>query len=300
MSPDPHRRCLCPCRPIVVLAAAAALCAVPVRAQDAPAPAPETAATAVLPELLLAQARRPFLEELWGAFTGKIQYRGQGRDVTVPVRMALRFTPESLYGEIALPGNQVYHVQQHYREEEGGVPKVTLRLPGKPGQVSLDDLGVKPEDITFCFLYWRFERERAAEEIRGQPCRVLELAHPQRPERVRAWLARDLGFPLRIEWYGDGDKVPTRKLEFRDFKRHGDFWFPKSLRLSGAGWKTMVTFTEADIYRPSEKAEPTHLFQVPPAASPSASPPAVEGGAPAAEPAAADTPPGGGAAPPSE
>jgi hypothetical protein len=241
------------------------------QAQEPAAPRAAEAAEAVAEaDAFLARARRPFLEQLWGAFTGKVQCRGRGRDVTVPVRVALRFTPDSLFGEIALPENQVYHVQQHYNEEEGGVPKVLLRVPAKPGAVTLDELGVKPEDITFCFLYWRFERELAPETVRGQPCRVLDLAHPQRPERVRAWLARDLGFPLRVQWYEGDEQKPGRMLEFREFKRYGDFWFPKSLRLAGDGWKTQVTFTEADVYRPGEKPEPTHLFQVPPPEPPPA------------------------------
>ena len=246
--------------------------ALPLRSQQAiPGPTREAAAAlkaeagpvALSAADFLAAARRPFLENVWCRFTGDVQFRGANRELKVPIRVAMRLTPKCLFTEVALPDNQVYHVEQTYAADGVSLPEVKLRQPATKGALRLEELGLQPEDIAFCFLYWKILAELPAEDVRGQPCRVLDLQPPDKPGKVRAWMSRDYGFPLRVSWYRAGEEKPLRTFESKDFKRHGEFWFPKGMILTGENWKSRVTFDEADVYRPEEQPEPTHLFQVP-------------------------------------
>jgi len=97
----------------------------------------------------LAAARRPFLENVWCEFTGNVQFRGPNRELTVPIRVAMRLTPKCLFAEVALPDNQVYHVEQTYAADGVSLPDVKLRQPATKGALRLEELGLQPEDIAF-------------------------------------------------------------------------------------------------------------------------------------------------------
>lgn len=226
-------------------------------------PEPAVAPVQVTAEQFLAQARRPFQVDLWARFSGDVRYRGEAVRQAEPIRLAMRLTAAGLRAEIVLGEKAVYRIEQTYAGDSGAVPKVTLQVPEGKVPLKLEDIGLRPEDVTFSFLYWKFVREWPEENVRGQDCRVLELVHPSKPETVRVWMAKAYAFPLRIRWYRQHEDVHMRSFEFTDFKRHGDFWFPTGMRLFGPVWKTMVTFGEAEIARPDEKPEPAGLFAKP-------------------------------------
>jgi hypothetical protein len=141
---------------------------------------------------------------------------------------------------------------------------VALTLPEvAPGAVTLRTMGVEPDDLTFSFLYWKLAQELPGESIRGQPCRVLELVHPQRLEKVRAWLHGEYAFPLRVQWFLPGESLYNRQLEFTDFKRDGAFWYPTGIRLAGPEWRTRIQFQAAAIASPAVTPEPPDLFRKP-------------------------------------
>lgn len=259
----------------VCASAADSVIPVPVPA-EIPPPSPAAPPAAVVPppaagELarlpvpavkLLSMARRPFLEPEWCRFKGEIRYRGKDLRQTVPVTLAMRLSPERLDAELVLDGGRPTRISQVYKPD-GTLPEVTLALPPaeKKGALTLTQLGLQPEDLTFCFLYWNFVQELEPDSVRGQACRVLELVHPQKFEKVRVWMLKEHAFPLRVQWFLPGEVLYYRQLEFSDFKKNDNFWYPTGLLLSGNGWKSQVTFAETEAARPADKPEPADLFR---------------------------------------
>ncbi len=240
----------------------------------ADAPPVVAAAAGLTPVQLLALARRPFLEEEWCKFQGEIRFRGREAKSSLPLILAMRLGPARLEGELVLDGSHVTRITQAYRDD-GSLPDVKLQTPPAGGDASLHDMGVEPEDLTFCFLYWNFVQELAPAAVRGQDCRVLELVHPKKFEKVRLWMQTEFGFPLRVQWFLPGEVLYNRQLEFTDFKRYGDFWYPTGIRMTGPEWKTQINFTSAEVARPAEKPEPADLFH---AAAPAATVAPISGG----------------------
>ena len=92
---------------------------------------------------------------------------------------------------------------------------------------------------------------------------MLELVHPQRLEKVRAWMHEKHAFPLRIQWFLPGETLYNRQLEFSDFKRDGEFWYPTGIRMQGPEWTTRIEFAEVQIAKPAETPVPADLFHAP-------------------------------------
>ncbi len=259
------------------MTAAACLAACPAKADEAvkaaPAAAPEEIAVRTLspeeqalpPAKFLELARRPFLSAVWCRLKGTADYHGEVRR-SAAVRLSMHMGTDMLQAELEMKDGQVARVTQTYRAD-GGVPDVNLDLsPVAPAQMTLEKFGLLPDDLSFGFLYWNFARELPEESVRGQGCRVLELANPQKKERVQVWMAKSCAFPFRVNWLREGEKEPWRCFEFKEFKRNGDFWFPVAMRLSGLvkpKWEARITFGEAEIAKPSEKPEPSDLFAAP-------------------------------------
>ena len=190
--------------------------------------------------------------------SGKLQHRGKERREKLPIRASMLFGGDSLRAEIVLDEAKVYGVAQVYTADE--VPKVTLSLPDDASGVTLGDMGIDPEDITFSFLYWDFERELPPDSVRGQPCRILELSHPDKEQTARVWISAHHLFPLKVWWFKDREETAWRTLEFKDFKRRDDLWFVKEILLTGKGWKTKVTFRDVEAASTTQQAPPADLF----------------------------------------
>jgi hypothetical protein len=76
-------------------------------------------------------------------------------------------------------------------------------------------------------------------------------------------MAKDYGFPLKLAWFRAEEKEPYRTFEFTDFKKKDNFWFPKTARINGPGWKSLISFDDAQVATPQETAEPADLFSTP-------------------------------------
>lgn len=225
---------------------------------------------ALPPEKFLELARKPFLDTLWCRFDGTAEFKGEGGRKKVPLRLALRLGASALRAELALKDAQTAKILQVYKPD-GSLPDVKLELSAvKPEQLTLEKMGLQPDDLTFCFLYWTFVRELPEESVYMQKCRVLELEHPQTKARTQVWMLKECAFPMAVYWFRNGEKEAWRCFKFaKSFKHHGDFTFPTEMRLSGLAeptWEAKVTFKDAEIARPSEKPEPADLFT--PAAAP--------------------------------
>jgi hypothetical protein len=209
-------------------------------------------------ESFLAYARQPFVQNAWGRFSGTVQHQGPAGRVKLPIYLAVMFQQDFMRAQIILDRTAYYGIMQVYYS--AGLPNVTVDLPDKEPAVSLKELGIEPKDITFSFLYWKFERELAMEEVRGQDCRVMQLRHPDTGDHVTAWFSADYFFPLQVVSYESGEDTASRTLEFTDFKKHNDVWYVTKMRLQGPGWKTQVKFGDGEMHMSEESPPPPDLF----------------------------------------
>jgi hypothetical protein len=210
----------------------------------------------------LREAQEPFRQSAWGHFTGSLLHVGERRRHKLDLSLVLRFEPEQLRARIVLGGNQVYGIAQQYRTTP---PTVSLELPVQEGEYGLYDFGVDPEDLTFAVLYWQLRREHDPETIRGQACRVFDLAHPNRASWARVWFVRDYRFPVKVLWFEGEEEEPRRTLEFTDFRKQENVWFVEKLILRGKDWKTQIVFAQGELHLDEETPMPDDLL---PAASP--------------------------------
>jgi hypothetical protein len=211
------------------------------------------------PEVFLKYARQPFVQNAWGRFSGTIQFRGENGKHKLPVYFSLLFRADFMRVQVILDETDVYNVMQVYYRE--GTPSITIEKPEAERAPSLADLGIKPEDITFSFLYWDLVKEVDGEEVRGHDCRVMNLVNPRTGDTATVWFSAEYLFPLKVICRDKGAaETEARTLEFTDFERHGDIWYVKNLRLEGNNWKTRVKFTDGEIFPTEDKLPPPNLF----------------------------------------
>lgn len=210
------------------------------------------------PEEFLQLARRPFRQEAWAELSGTVQHKDAEGLVEAPLRLAVLMHPEYLRAQFVLGKLDVYDVTQAYADD--GVSNVRVEPPDKFATVTLQELGVNVEDITFSFLYWDLVKELEGRRVRGQQCRVMRLRNPHTLDVVTVCFSSKYVGPLRVEYYEGKSKTPTRWLEFTDFKREGELYYVRTAQLRGKNWKTQVKFSKADLALASDRLPPEHLF----------------------------------------
>lgn len=214
------------------------------------------------------QVQLPFLEHAWGKFSGEIQGRIDRRAKKLPITLALRFQPTGLRGQLIVNERDIYNILQVYSKESA--PKVNVFFPTKPSEISISDLGVKPEDFTFSFLYWELIKELEPDSFfKFGKARVLLFQHPKK-EKVtsKAWISEKYFFPLKIEWYENGTEEPTRTVIIKAFKKFereiGDrkekFYFIKKVSVLNGDQKAVIEFEDADLFSSYQKVPPQDLF----------------------------------------
>ncbi len=207
-------------------------------------------------EEFLREVRRPLRQDAWADIQGRLIYSADGKQIKGDIRIRISFSPDSLHAQLILNGENVYGFEQVH--DAPGSKSMKLDLPDTEVAPGLFSFGVRPEDLTFAFIYWDLVKELPRETFRRRRCRVFELAHPD-PEKgtVRVWFSASRGFPLKAEWYRTGESAAWRQLELKGAKRHDrKLWFVKEARLEGKGWKTQVRFEHVELNPLEDKAAP--------------------------------------------
>jgi len=218
-------------------------------------------------EEFLCQVRRPFREEAWGRFRGRVVHVRSGRKQRAKLTLAIAFSSDSVRAKLVLDERNAYLIEQV--DAADGPPKVNLKLPEDEQDPKLFDLGIEAEDVTFSFIHWDLVKELPAESIRRHKCRVLELSHPDKQGCVRAWFSCDYLFPLRAHWRRPDEEAPWRRLEFKGFKKSkGGLWFMKTAHLRGSDWKTQLKFDECELHRVCDAPVPAGLLGGPAVGAP--------------------------------
>ena len=145
--------------------------------------------------------------------------------------------------------------------------RVVQELQAENEAIALHDIGIRPGDLSFSFLYWSFISEDEQERLKGQLCRVVRLGDPKTQEQVKLWLSVQYLIPLKVQWFHQKEQIPHRELELTDFKKYGQFWLLTKARIRGKiqgeegwKWKTIVTFNRNEVQNKGIQPEPDDLF----------------------------------------
>lgn len=103
-----------------------------------------------------------------------------------------------------------------------GIPWIQSQAPDAPKTATLDEMGLRPEDFSFAFIYWPLLKDFKLDAFRGETCRVLELQHPMTGDRVTAWFSLATGFPRQLRFYRKDEADPWRILDFKKIKTRSD------------------------------------------------------------------------------
>lgn len=192
----------------------------------------------------LDKARRNHPVDTWGILEGEVSHKRRGSEtITAPIKFAVRFTPSRVLAKITINKDETYTVGQPYSETQPSV----IADEGSLALSSLANYGLRPEDLTMTFLYWKFKEELKPTSVKGMDCRVFLLENPETKEEVKVYIGANYFYPIEIEWFRPEEKVAYRTCMINSFKETNKLWTPDSFTLTGPGWRTNVDFGSAKI-----------------------------------------------------
>ena len=212
---------------------------------------------ALSPAEFLARSRRPNPVDTFAMLSGRLQHR---RNAAPPENMSIYFgiiiQKERSTGQLLFNNKEGYLLGQ--AKQKGG----SSVIPMQKSTVLIDRTGVRASDLTLDFLYYDFLREDKEETLGGfVTCRVMVLQAPDKKELVRVFLSKSHYFPLRAEFFRQGEKEPYRTLETGGFTQKNDLYYIRRLRLEGPGWRTRIEFEEAELGLYNPQAAPKNLIR---------------------------------------
>ncbi|MCP4177410.1 MAG: hypothetical protein GY756_06570 [bacterium] len=187
--------------------------------------------------------RRNHPVNTWGILKGEISQRRRGAElVSYPIRLGIRFTDTRVLAQIVIDNNEKYTIGQPYTESPA-----TLLVDDKNGMYKLAEMGLRPDDITMTFIYWKFEKELKEQSVGGETCRVFKLINPKTKETVIVYASAAYFAPLKAEWIKKNETKPYRTLAVKAFEKDNDLWVPSEFTVSGPGWRTRVEFNKIKL-----------------------------------------------------
>ena len=205
----------------------------------------------------LARARRSNPVETYAMLSGTLQHRRSGQPMEkMPIYFGIIIQKERSTGQLVLNDNEGYFLGQSRAKSGSSV------IPMQKSTVLLDRTGVRASDLTLDFLYYDFLKEEPETTLGGfVVCRVLVLTSAKERETVKVFLSKAHYFPLRAEFFREGEKQPWRTLETGGFTKKNDLYYTRRLRLEGPGWRTRIEFDEADLGLYSADKAPRNLIR---------------------------------------
>jgi hypothetical protein len=190
--------------------------------------------------------RRNHPVNTWGVLKGEISQRRRTSSsitkVSYPIRLGIRFTDTRLLAQIVVDNKETYTIGQPYTESSP-----SLIVDNQNTMYKLADLGLRPDDITMTFIYWKFVKELKNESVSGESCRVFKLINPKTKETVIIYVSSSYFFTLKAEWIKPNKIKPYRTLNVKAFEKVKDLWTPSEFTISGPGWRTKVNFDKINL-----------------------------------------------------
>jgi len=192
--------------------------------------------------------RRNHPVDTWSIMEGEVSHKRKGSSViTAPIKLSVRFTDTRGLTKITIGKGKTeesYTVGQPYN---GDAPSIITSANSQNNTPELANYGLKPEDLTMAFLYWKFEKELDKTTLKGMDCRVFLLPDPTTKEQVKVYISSDYYYPMKAEWFKTKEREPYRTYYINSFKKVGKLWAPNSFDLCGPGWRTNVEFDKVNL-----------------------------------------------------
>lgn len=195
-------------------------------------------------EQFLDKARRNHPVDTWAILGGEVSHKRKGEEtITTPIKFAIRFTTSRMLAKITINKDESYTVGQPYSEIQPSI----IADEGSLALSSLANYGLRPEDLTMTFLYWKFKEELEETTVKSMSCRVFLLENPDTREYVKVYIGSEYFYPIEIEWFKSKGQEPYRTCFINSFKEVDKLWTPDSFTLTGPGWRTNVDFNSEKI-----------------------------------------------------
>jgi len=208
----------------------------------------------------LYNVRHPAGRKRWAVMDGEVIHRRRGKEnVHASLYLGFLFNHDRTLAQVIINKEQGYQIGQAFMKGKDGTTLIYMNKATKEKPI-IGNFGLRPEDLTMSFLYWKFIREFPEESSKMIDCRVMELESPDKTETAKVWISKKYYFPIKVEWTKAGEKEPFRSLEVSSFKQQGDYGVIKRLDLYGDGWRTRINFTRTEVGTPENGVVPKGLF----------------------------------------
>ena len=190
--------------------------------------------------------RRARPTKTWAILMGSVSNKRRGLSTInkADIKVGMRFANTRMLSKITIKEKDLiesYTVGQPY----DGTPASIIASNDEKNDIALlGDFGLRPEDLTMTFLYWKFKKELKNVSVKGFDCRVFELINPETKEIVKVYISSEYFYPIKVEWLKTGQKTPYRNVVISSFETKGNLGAPSELNLYGPGWRTKVDFSK--------------------------------------------------------
>ena len=177
----------------------------------------------------------------YAQLNGTIQHRRSGKSaVSMPLYLGLIIQPERTTGQIILDNREGYLLGQ------GRSASASSVVPMQKTTELLDNVGVQASDLTLAFLFDDVTGEDEKETVSGLvKCRVIRFTNTKKGENSRVYISEQHYFPLKAEFFKQGENKPWRILEIDGFAEKNSLYYASRMRIEGPGWRTRIIFNEA-------------------------------------------------------
>lgn len=200
----------------------------------------------------MAQVRRPTGQQSYASMDGVVRHLRKGSDtIEYPLYFGVMLTEKRRLSQVIVNNSEGYNIGQSYTSGSEGTTVTPMREGGYQQSI-MGNFGIRPEDLSMAFLYWNVAKEEQPSSFRTVDCRVFLLKNPQSSEIARVYISEDSLFPVKVEFFPDGNTgaTPERTMEVEKFKKTDNgFWVPTQLKLYGSGWRTQVVFNQVTAER---------------------------------------------------
>ncbi len=193
--------------------------------------------------------RYPNFLDSWAHLKGTAHHKSKGKNFSVPIELRARFRKDEWRMQVVVNSAERYLVRQVPKDGIFGTTQICQKK-APAGGVKIQDLMIRPSDLTLAFLYWPLKQEMKPDTYKTIKCRVMELQHKKSGELARVWIAVEYLFPVRVQWFKANAKEPFRQLEFKGTKpiksstnKDRKLHMVQEVVIRNPGWKTRVKFT---------------------------------------------------------
>ncbi|MBR7119915.1 MAG: hypothetical protein IKC77_06945 [Lentisphaeria bacterium] len=177
----------------------------------------------------------------YAQLNGTIQHRRSGKSaIAIPLYLGLIIQPERTTGQIILDNREGYLLGQ------GRSASASSVLPMQKSTELLDNVGVRASDLTLAFLFDEVIGEDENETVSGLvQCRVIRFRNLKSGEISRIYISKQHYFPLKAEFFRQGENKPWRTLEIDGFAEKNSLYYASRMRVEGPGWRSRIIFDES-------------------------------------------------------